>query len=380
MWLQLSGFSFCYKFCYFCFYIDTTNSDEDLPLTHLALQLTSTVLSRFPGAAKIIKEKIFANISNLLASKVLQGLALDVCSLPFLLLFILTKLTPICFILKSLLLLLKEIVKTRTKGFGFTHLSKVIGGILNNDQSKQCIPAAAQCIGVLAANTSEKKRNGTIVSYIDQVKAPSVPLHLRVVALYCLGEIGRRINLENHSGIENTITDCFDEPVDELKTAAAFALGNLAVGNLSKYLPFIFADIPLHPDRQYLLMLSLREVISRQSKSSKGISELFAHLTNQELELLLQQCQVSKEGVRNVVAECLGRLALVKAEEMLNRLEEKLSSSSPYDRSTAVAAIKFAVVDHKKQQELDVLIKPKVPAFMNLLSDSDLVRFFSSNF
>jgi cullin-associated NEDD8-dissociated protein 1 len=57
------------------------------------------------------------------------------------------------------------------------------------------------------------------------------------MALLCLGEIGRRKDLSNHVHIEN-----------------------IAVGNLSKYLPFILDQIDNQQKKQYLLLHSLKEV------------------------------------------------------------------------------------------------------------------------
>jgi len=327
-------------------------NDEDLPLTHLALRLATEVVVAHSGAAKIIKEKIFPCITELLESKVLQGLALD-----------------------SLLELLREIVRTRTKGFGFKHISKVITGILNKSSlAKQSYPAGAQCMGVLCATTTEKHRNVTIENYLEQLRKPGEDSQ-KYVTLLCIGEVGRRVNLSNHTGLEILLSNIFDENVsEEFKSTAAGALGNVAVGNLQKYLPFILEDLASHPDRQYFLLLALREVISRQSKTPNGVRELFSHLQTQQLDLLLGYCQAPKVGVRNVVSECLGRLVLVRPSEMLERLSFKLQSTgSPFDRSTAVTALKFAVIDSDAGSvELDQLLESKICLFLNPLSDSDV--------
>lgn len=46
-----------------------------------------------------------------------------------------------------------------------------------------------------------------------------------------------------------------------MKTAASCALGSVAVGSLSDYLPFLLKEICSQPRRQYLLLHSLKEVI-----------------------------------------------------------------------------------------------------------------------
>lgn len=80
------------------------------------------------------------------------------------------------------------------------------------------------------------------------------------LALLCLGEIGRRKDLSPHSQIENIVIESFQSPFEEIKSAASYALGNIAVGNLPKYLPFILDKIDNQQKKQYLLLHSLKEV------------------------------------------------------------------------------------------------------------------------
>ena len=70
----------------------------------------------------------------------------------------------------------------------------------------------------------------------------------------------------------------FGSTSEEIRSAASYSLGNtrlphmvctgfvilgcVSAGNLSKYLPFILSEIQGNPKRQYLLLHSLKEVIS----------------------------------------------------------------------------------------------------------------------
>lgn len=45
-----------------------------------------------------------------------------------------------------------------------------------------------------------------------------------------------------------------------MKSAASYALGNISLGNLKEYLPFVLHEIETQPKRQYLLLHSLKEV------------------------------------------------------------------------------------------------------------------------
>ena len=54
------------------------------------------------------------------------------------------------------------------------------------------------------------------------------------------------------------ILNAFSSPNEDVKTAASFALGAVAVGNLSYYLPFVLKQIDTQTKRQYLLLHSLK--------------------------------------------------------------------------------------------------------------------------
>jgi cullin-associated NEDD8-dissociated protein 1 len=96
------------------------------------------------------------------------------------------------------------------------------------------------------------------------------------MALLCLGEIGRRKDLSNHAHIENIVIESFQSPFEEIKSAASYALGNIAVGNLSKYLPFILDQIDNQQKKQYLLLHSLKEVSCYWNLNCKMCTHLTA--------------------------------------------------------------------------------------------------------
>ena len=83
---------------------------------------------------------------------------------------------------------------------------------------------------------------------------------MQTFALLCIGEIGRHVDLSKNSGLKNTILDMFNHSSEEAKCAASYALGNISLGNLKEYLPFVLKEIESQPKRQYLLLHSLKEV------------------------------------------------------------------------------------------------------------------------
>lgn len=193
----------------------------------------------------------------------------------------------------------------------------------------------------------------------------------KLVALLCLGEIGRRVDLSSETSLQDVILSAFEAQSEETKSAASFALGNVAVGNLSKFLPYILKDISANPKRQYLLLHSLREIISRESHSAEGIVALQSQL-NVVLPLLFSHCESEEEGTRNVVSECLGKLALMQPQQLITDLKSRLTGPA-FTRATVVAALKFTIVD--QPQPIDDVLMPAMPQFLSLLKDKELVGF-----
>jgi len=67
-------------------------------------------------------------------------------------------------------------------------------------------------------------------------------------------------DLSSITSLKQVILNSFSPPSEEVKSAASYTLGSVAVGNLPQYLPFVLQEIEAQPKRQYLLLHSLKEV------------------------------------------------------------------------------------------------------------------------
>jgi len=103
------------------------------------------------------------------------------------------------------------------------------------------------------------------------------------------------------------------------------------------------------------------------SKISQNISQFFDAL----LTLLFNHTNVEDEGTRKVVAECLGKLALLQPERVVGGLAERVENSSPYTRACVTTAIKSIISD--KHHTADQVLEDRVSMFLNLLADKELV-------
>lgn len=175
-------------------------------------------------------------------------------------------------------------------------------------------------------------------------------------------------NLSSIEALPQTLIGCFGAASEEVKAAASHSLGAVAVGNLNYYLPYILNEIEAQPKRQYLLLHSLKELITSLSQSPNGLKELLPSVPS-IWNQLFKHCECSEEGSRNVVAECLGKLVLVDPEALLPRLQEALNSESALMRTAVVSAIKFTISDHP--QPIDVLLRQCIGQFLFSLQDPE---------
>ena len=71
------------------------------------------------------------------------------------------------------------------------------------------------------------------------------------------------------------------------------------------------------------------------------------------------------------MAECVGKLALVHPQTLLPKLQENLTSSSAFVRSTVVTALKYTISD--QPQPIDGLLHSCIGEFLATIGDPDLV-------
>uniref|UniRef100_A0A803NAM7 TATA-binding protein interacting (TIP20) domain-containing protein n=1 Tax=Chenopodium quinoa TaxID=63459 RepID=A0A803NAM7_CHEQI len=297
--------------------LSTLISDSDLHMTALALELCCTLMTdrrSNPSVGLTVRDRVLPPALTLVKSSLLQGQALT------------------------------------------------SGGV-----AKQAMFSIAQCVAVLCLAAGDDRCSSTVDMLTNILKGDStINSAKQHLALLCLGEIGRRKDLSAHAHIENIVIDSFQSPFEEIKSAASYALGNIAVGNLSKYLPFILDQIDHQQKKQYLLLHSLKEVIVRQSTDK---AEFQATSVDKILNLLFNHCESEEEGVRNVVAECLGKIALIEPNKLVPALKMRITSPAGFTRATAIIAIKYSLVE--RPEKIDEILHPEISSFLLLIKDQD---------
>ncbi|XP_042679425.1 cullin-associated NEDD8-dissociated protein 1-like [Centrocercus urophasianus] len=324
-------------------------SENDMHVSQVAIAFLTTLAKVYPSCISKITGSVLAEIFQLVHSPLLQGGALN-----------------------AIIDFFQALVLTKAATVGYSELLKQLTAPVYSSGPpgasaalhKQAYYSAAKCVAALSS-ACPKEAPGTVNQFIQDVKSPKSSAAVKVLAFLSLAEMGRSTNLTSaQRELKTVILEAFASPSEEVKSAASYALGNISVGNLKEYLPFMLKEIESQPKRQYLLLHSLKEVISSSPADSLKpyVEDIWA--------LLFKHCECSEEGTRNVVAECLGKLTLVNPSELLPRLKKQLSSGSPHARSTVVTAVKFTIADHP--QPIDALLKGCIGNFLKTLQDSDL--------
>ncbi|NWW94664.1 CAND1 protein, partial [Rhynochetos jubatus] len=323
-------------------------TENDMHVSQVAIMFLTTLAKVYPSCISKISGSVLAEIFQLVHSPLLQGGALN-----------------------AIVDFFQALVLTKTATVGYSELMKQLTAPMYSAGSggtsvtlhKQAYYSVAKCVAALSS-ACPKEAPAIVNQFIQDVKNPKSSSAVKVLAFLSLAEMGRTTNLCAQRELKTVILEAFTSPSEEVKSAASYALGNISVGNLKEYLPFMLKEIGSQPKRQYLLLHSLKEVIS--SSLADGLKPYVEDIW----ALLFKHCECAEEGTRNVVAECLGKLTLVNPSELLPRLKKQLSSGSPHARSTVVTAIKFTIAD--QPQPIDALLKGCIGDFLKTLQDPDL--------
>ncbi|XP_076241307.1 cullin-associated and neddylation-dissociated 1 isoform X1 [Calliopsis andreniformis] len=320
-------------------------NETDLHIAQLTLNLLTTIAKLHPVALTKVSDNILPEILVLVKSPLLQGVALN-----------------------SMLDFFQALVQADIPGLGYRELlSMLIAPVSQSVLHKQAYHSLAKCAAALTI-TWHQEAQAVVEQFLKDVQNPKTDAQ-HIFALLVIGEIGRHVDLSGIASLKHIILNSFSSQSEEVKSAASYTLGNIAVGNLPEYLPFILKEIEAQPKRQYLLLHSLKEIITCQSASPSGVSHLQNFVPSIWM-LLYRHCECTEEGTRNVVAECLGKLTLIDPATLLPRLQESLKSPSALMRTTTVTAVKFTISD--QPQQIDIMLKQCMGSFLVALEDPDL--------
>ena len=343
-------------------------NENDLLLAQYALKLTTSICKLNTNLEKDQITAILNKVLELIQSPLLQGTALDAV------IEFLCALVPQSISYEELVKLLIKPIYSQQK------LPTTSATLNNNPQQqlvvhKQAFYSIAKSFAALTvANLKESQI--FIKKFQDDLNDTKCSDSIKILALLCLGETGKYTDLaQSSSNLQQILLDIFSSQSDDLRTAASYTLGYIGIRNLKSHIPFLLNEIARsQTKRQYLLLHSLREIISYQNH--ENLPQLDEHIDS-IWRTLFAHCECPEEGTRNVVAECLGKLTLLQPKKLLPILRETFlkhaqnkQTSSPHIRSTIITAIKFTIVD--QPQHIDTILKSYIKDFLNGLEDDDI--------
>ncbi|KAJ8986273.1 hypothetical protein NQ317_009983 [Molorchus minor] len=325
--------------------------ESDLHIAQWTLIILKSVAIFHPMALQDINDTIMPQVLVLVKSPLLQGTALQ-----------------------SMLDFFKSLVKCNMPGLNYDSLLRLLLMPISNLATcqtatlhKQAFYSLAKCVAAITV-TCHAHALPVVPQFINEIQNSQTDSQ-QIFALLVVGEIGREIDLTSVTNLKQVILSSFSAVSEEVKSAASYALGSICIGNLQQYLPFILKESQDQPKRQYLLLHSLKEVITCLSHSAEGIQQLLPFVPA-IWQQLYRHCECIEEGTRNVVAECLGKLTLIDPANLLPRLKRSLNSPSPLMRTTVVTAVKFTISD--QPAAIDPLLRQCIGEFLNTLQDPDL--------
>ncbi|OWZ20330.1 Cullin-associated NEDD8-dissociated protein [Phytophthora megakarya] len=318
--------------------------DVDLQLCRMSITLVSNSLSVCPRVASTdaLLQNAQVKALELCHSSMLQGPTLDA--------------------LKGLF---AQLTQLNSPGSSFTDLFKALMAT-PTEESKHSVLNVARCVAGTCVATSEENRKLAFAKFVGDITQIESEKN-KVLALYCLGEFGRKIKLAGYTDVKETILKCFNNVGEEVKTAAAHSLGSICVGNMEEYLDTIMVKLELG-ENSYLLLTSLREVIAdHAAKPHHG----FAMYVDRVLPVLQKMSAHQEEGVRNMVGECMGKLAVTDSTKIIPIVTELCGSSDVWSRWTAVTSLKYAMTTTAQEPAVNAIFA-HVDPFLGALEDEDL--------
>lgn len=293
--------------------------------------------------------------------------------------------------LDSLLSYFQKLVEMNV--LSFQELFDMMVQRLDDDTHKVAVYNLSKSMSAITISSSkveQKKTLDDIFGLLRKCETPKDSLELRRVLLAILmtGDIGRSIDISQIDGSAKNLKEIYGgyflSTSEDLKSGVAYALGNASVGSPSTFLPLIVSQLgDESKSLQFLLLSALREFIQC---NAKGGTDMTIHMKTM-LQPLEDLCSEKEEGVRSLVAECLGSLSVAHPDVLLAKLaalykthsiitvttgsvsEEDLASVRNANICCTIAtAVKHAISGKVNEEKLSVFM----PTFVELVQQEEL--------
>lgn len=227
---------------------------------------------------------------------------------------------------------------------------KDVGG-----EGEHILDNVSRLIGGVIVESGNGSGSG-VEQFVNLVKSPNQQISDVYLSLLVVGHVGKHFDLsQNYPHLFKDIQTYFTHSEDKVRRSSSCSLGSICVVS-STFLPQLLDQLRA-PD--YLILLSLKEVISGAELSSNDADTVFDTLL----------CGTNDENVRNIAAECLAKL-LYKSETYVPHLKQVLQGEEENKKLVIVIAIRYAISEapHENSLQLDDLFS----TFTALLAQQNL--------
>ena len=338
------------------------SDNSDVYIIHLSLQASLSILDKSTTCITVIQKYLLPAVLQLCTFSSLQDKALDSLQAVFQK-FIVSNIIAFNELLTLLHSKLPKVPQTveEKEAHSETSTKKVIGNI-------------AKCMATITSSASEVERKEVVSNLMTSLESTVTTdnLYTIMLALRMSGDLGCIIDLNSMENVgeklQNIYIASFDSQFEEIKNSAAYGLGRASVGSISTFLPKILSALEQNNEmKKYLPLSALRELIYCHRL---GFGSDITPIVGQVLPHLKHNFADKEEGIRTMVADCMGSLACLKPNDILPELQD-LYKDNPSDALicwTVATSVKLAVSGGCDVKTL----LPFMAIFLELLKADDL--------
>ena len=251
--------------------------------------------------------------------------------------------------------------------------SKIYRAILENTlevptASKHMLQTVGECLATVLLTGPTSQYETMMGEMLQGLETMSLSERESCISLVTLGICGRERDLPHPSALLALLSTAFDSESVEIRTSAYVCLGNIIAGSPTVGLPLLSRAMETEKHR-YVAIHALKEAIpTAQTPPVRGGEYLKANCTGL-LDMLFSHCDEAEEGVRVVLAECLGLLLTLSPAAGVERAVARLEEGDWKTRACVVMATKFAYAE-SDNAVLREQLATHMPAFMKAVDDA----------
>lgn len=321
-------------------------NDNDLNAVTSTLRICRMVLRKChaaPEVASVFSSDIMPLVLSLSVSKLLQGPAM-----------------------LELVGVFEDVTMVQWPHMGYDHLWSVL--IQRVDQvegssTTKSVATLSKCLSAVCLKSTEEQLLTSVRRFVDDVEKKRDTQ--KQLSLLCIGELGEVVDVTTISpNIGETIMHCFKNGAEDIKAAAAYALGHISVRNMNLLLPMLSQAVA-NGEYQYLLFSALKETIVVHARNGISLDGFLSSM----LPLLMQESVSEDEGVRTLVAECLGIILTTSPNAVLPLLRDAAMNKDLKLRLWTIATALRYSLTHRCAAET---FQSTLEIFLELLGEDDL--------